>query len=79
MPLFFGGYDFILYLLAVVLMFGAQMKVQSAYSRFSRMPANTRFTGRDVAQLILSRQGMHDVCVEAVAGLLSVHYDPRSK
>lgn len=79
MPLFFGGYDFILYLLAVVLMFGAQIKVQSAYSRYSRMPANTRYTGRDVAQLILSRQGIHDVSVEAVAGQLSDHYDPRTK
>ena len=80
MPIFFGGgYDIILYLLAFVIMMSAQASVQRAYTRFSRMKANTRYTGADVANLILKRQGIFDVDVEPSRGQLSDHYDPRSK
>ncbi len=80
MPVFYGGgYEFILYLLAIVIMISAQAKVQRAYTRFSRMKANTRYTGADVANLILKRQGIFDVDVEPSRGQLSDHYDPRSK
>lgn len=79
MPFFAGGSDFILYILALVIMMAAQAKVKNAYARFSRMRANTSYTGSDVAQIILRRQGISDVNVEAGRGTLSDHYDPRSK
>ncbi len=79
MPIFFGGFDFVIYLVAAGLMLMAQMKVQSAYSRYSKMPSQSHLNGSQVAQLILSRSGIHDVDVEAVSGVLSDHYDPRTK
>lgn len=79
MPFFFGGYDIILYILAAVIMMAAQSKVQNAYRRFSKMRANTSYTGYDVANLILRRQGINDVEVEPGKGTLSDHYDPKAK
>lgn len=79
MPFFFGGYDIILYILAAVIMMAAQSKVQNAYRRFSKMRANTSYTGADVANLILRRQGISDVEVEPGKGTLSDHYDPKAK
>lgn len=79
MPFFFGGYDIILYILAAVIMMAAQSKVQNAYRRFSKMRANTSYTGSDVANLILRRQGIGDVEVEPGKGTLSDHYDPKAK
>lgn len=79
MPFFYGGYDFIIYLIAAGLMIAAQAKVKNAYSRFSRMRANTSLTGRDVANLIMQCQGISDVTIERAKGMLSDHYDPRAK
>ena len=79
MPFFFGGYDIIIYILAAVIMMAAQAKVQNAYRRFSKMRADTNYTGSDVARLILQRQGITDVDVEPGKGTLSDHYDPKAK
>lgn len=79
MPFFFGGYDIIIYILAAVIMMAAQAKVQNAYRRFSKMRADTSYTGSDVARLILQRQGITDVDVEPGKGTLSDHYDPKAK
>ncbi len=79
MPFFFGGYDIILYILAAVIMMSAQAKVQNAYRTYSKMSANTSYTGSDVANLILRRQGISDVVVEPGKGTLSDHYDPKAK
>lgn len=76
---FFGGYDFILYMAAAVIMMAAQAKVKGAYNRFSKMRANTSYTGYDVAKLIMQRQGINDVQVEKAQGMLSDHYDPKAK
>lgn len=76
---FFGGYDFILYLVAALIMMAAQGKVKSTYNRFSKMRASTSYTGYDVAKLIMQRQGINDVQVEKAKGMLSDHYDPKAK
>ncbi len=78
---YFGGYG--LYLLfslpALILGFWAQMKVQSAFNRFSRVRTFTGVTGAEVARRILDSNGLQDVKVEQVSGFLSDHYDPRTK
>lgn len=76
---FSGGYDFILYALAAGVMIAAQAKVKNAYNRFSKMRANTSYTGYDVAKLIMQRQGINDVEVQQAQGMLSDHYDPKAK
>jgi Zn-dependent membrane protease YugP len=63
----------------VILAFYAQMKVQSTYQKFSEVRAANGRTGRDIAELILRQNGIHDVDVEVGEGWLSDHYDPIHK
>ncbi len=71
--------DLILYFAAIAIALWAQTSVKNVYNRFSKVAANTRLTGFDVAQLIMRRQGVSDVNVEMTQSLLGDHYDPRSK
>jgi Zn-dependent membrane protease YugP len=57
----------------------AQSKVQSTYRRYSQVQSASGMTGRDVAKLIMNRNGITDVAIEEVGGVLSDHYDPRKK
>lgn len=79
MPFF--GFDptFVLVLPALILAFWAQWKVQNTYRKFSRVRAANGRTGREMALAIMARNGVTDVAVEEVGGMLSDHYDPRVK
>jgi len=70
---------FIYMLPAIILMTLVQMYVRSAYSRWSRVPAKSRFTGAEAAQRLIQSAGLYDVRIEGVQGELTDHYDPRSK
>lgn len=59
--------------------FIAQMKVKSAYKKYSQVPASSGMTGREVARKILDDNGLFNVSVEETRGKLTDHYDPRSK
>lgn len=71
--------DLILYIAAILIAIWAQTNVKNVYTRFSKVAANTRLTGYEVAQLIMRRQGVTNVSVEMTQSLLGDHYDPRSK
>lgn len=64
-------------LLIVPLM--AQMKVKSAYRKYSKQPTSSQMSGVQVARKILDDNGLYDVTIEEVQGKLTDHYDPRSK
>ena len=70
---------YLLLIPAMLFAFWAQWKVQSTYSRFSRVQATNGRTGREMAIAIMSRNGVSDVAVEEVGGMLSDHYDPRAR
>ena len=78
--MFFPFFDptFILLLPAMAFAMWAQWKVQSTFAQYSRVRALNGLTGRDMARQIMMRNGVTDVQVEAVGGVLSDHYDPRS-
>lgn len=57
----------------------AQMRVKSAYSKWSNVGASSRMSGAQAAQRMMDHAGVRDVKIEAVQGFLSDHYDPRSK
>ena len=72
--------NYLIYMLpAFILMMLVQMYVRSAYSRWSRVPARSRFTGAEAAQRLIQSAGLYDVRIEGVQGELTDHYDPRSK
>ncbi len=64
---------------ALIFAFWAQWKVQHTYKKFSQVRAANGRTGREMALAIMSRNGVSDVAVEQVGGVLSDHYDPRVK
>ncbi len=79
---YFYGFD-IYYLVLVIPAFifslYAQYKVKSTFNQFSKVSNSRGMTGADIARTILDRSGLYDVRVEAVAGELSDHYDPKTK
>lgn len=69
----------ILVLPALAFAIWAQFKVRGTFEKYSRVRAANGLTGRQMANEIMSRNGVSDVNIEPVAGTLSDHYDPRSK
>ncbi len=57
----------------------AQFKLSAAYSRYSRVGAESGASGAEAAREILDRAGLSDVPVEEVDGHLTDHYDPRKR
>ncbi len=76
---FFDPLYFIISLPALALGLWAQMKVKSAFNKYSRVSAGRGATGAQVARRILDSNGLGHVNVEESRGFLSDHYDPRSR
>ncbi len=76
---FFYDPTFLLLIPAVIFAMWAQWKVQNTYREFSQIRAANGLTGRQMAKSIMERNGIHDVAIEEVGGVLSDHYDPRAK
>lgn len=77
----FGGYGlYILFSLpALLLGFWAQMKVKSAFNKYSKIRSYIGLTGAEVARRMLNSNGLQNVAVEETRGMLSDHYDPKAK
>lgn len=56
-----------------------QWQLQSRFNRYSRILLRSGMTGADVARKMLADNGIYDVEVVATNGMLTDHYDPRSK
>ncbi len=74
--MFFDPY-LLLVLPALIFAMWAQWKVQHTYAQYQKVPAANGLTGRQMAETILRQNGLADVAVEEVQGVLSDHYDPR--
>ena len=64
---------------ALILGFWAQMKVRSAFQKYSKVRAWSGMTGAEAARRILDSNGLTNVRIEQTQGMLSDHYDPRGK
>lgn len=72
--------QYILFMLpALLLGLWAQIKLSSAYNKFSRIGLASGLTGAEAAREILDRAGLQNVAVEMVAGHLTDHYDPSTR
>ena len=76
---FFDPRYMIFMLPAFFLMMAVQWYVNSAYQKWSRVPARSRMSGAQAAQRLIERGGLYDVRVEGVQGNLTDNYDPRTK
>ncbi|MBC5582212.1 zinc metallopeptidase [Anaerofilum sp. BX8] len=80
--MYFYGIDvyyIVLVVPALIFAMWAQIRVSSAFSRYSQMRTEGGLTGADAARLILDRNGLTNVAVELTEGRLSDHYDPRAE
>ena len=71
-------YYFIYMLPALILSVVAQLYVNSAYSKWSKVRNYHNLTGTDTAEQLISRLGMNDIRLKRTRGTLSDHYDPRN-
>lgn len=71
---------YIIYFIAMLLLpLYAQMKVKSAYKKYSKVAAERGMTGAQVARMILDHHGLYDVSVVPSKGVLTDHYNPATK
>ena len=78
LPFYFDPTMMIL-LPAILLATYAQIRVQSTFARYSKIGAYSGLTGAQVARSLLDANQLYDVPVEMTSGMLSDHYDPRTK
>jgi Zn-dependent membrane protease YugP len=64
---------------AFILMLITQWYVNSAYSKWGKVPARARMTGAQAADRLIRAGGLYGVRVEQIPGNLTDHYDPRDK
>jgi Zn-dependent membrane protease YugP len=57
----------------------AQIKLHSAYGKYSQIAVESGMTGAEVARRILDHAGLNSMPVEEVPGHLSDHYDPTKR
>jgi Zn-dependent membrane protease YugP len=74
--MYFSPLYFIFALPALILGLWAQLKVQSAFKKYSKVRSMVGFTGAEVARRMLDQNGLQNVQIEMVNGFLSDHYDP---
>ena len=57
----------------------AQSRIKINLAKYTQVPTLNGITGAEVARKLLDAQGLKDVTVESTPGVLSDHYDPRTK
>lgn len=56
-----------------------QYRLKSKFSEYSKVPTSSGMSGKQVAEKMLSDNGIYDVKVISVDGFLSDHYNPLNK
>ncbi len=72
-------YVLLVMLPSLVIGLWAQMKLMSAFGKYSQVPIDSGMTGAEAARHILDHAGLTDMPVEEVPGELSDHYDPTKR
>jgi Zn-dependent membrane protease YugP len=57
----------------------ATIKVKTTFSKYSQIASATHLTGAEAARRLLDQQGLQNVTIEQIGGMLSDHYDPSSR
>lgn len=74
---FFDQYYWLLVVPALLITVWAQLKVKSAFHKYSQMGVRSGLTGEEASREIQRQNGL-SVPVEQVAGSMTDHYDPRT-
>lgn len=77
--MFFDPMYLIFMLPGFILALWAQSKVKGNFEKYSKVPNMAGMSGAQAARRILDDEGLQNVPVEPTKGVLSDHYDPRSR
>ncbi len=78
--MFFFNPTYLLYMIPAFILMGlTSWYVKAAYQKWSQVPAQSRLTGNQAAQRLISTGSLYGVQIQGVAGNLTDHYDPRNK
>ncbi|MBO4934696.1 MAG: zinc metallopeptidase [Clostridia bacterium] len=76
---YIDSWYFILVVPALIFMLITQIVVKSAISKYGQVRTARGITGREMAEMILSANGILDVRIERLQSSDGDHYDPKSK
>ena len=71
--------EIILIGLIVLLPIIAQSAITSSYNKYSKVPNSRNLSGKEVARMILDRNGLNNVTIGQISGNLTDHYNPSKK
>ncbi len=71
--------EFLLLIGVMVASFVVQMRFKSKFNKYSQIPTTSGLTGKEIAEKMLSDNGIYDVQVLSSNGMLSDHYNPTNK
>lgn len=76
MDYFFWTYGILF--ICIIISVGAQIKISTSYSKYSKIASSKGYTGYTAAREILDRNGLAFVNIEMVQGKLRDHFDPKA-
>ena len=77
-PMYFDP-TYLILIPAILIGMWAQMKVKSAYNKYSRVYSRNGYTGEQIARMMLNEAGLFDIPIEIIHRELGDHYDPSSR
>ena len=78
---FFYGFDwtYLVFIVpCIIITLICQVKVQSTFSKYSKMRNSRNITGAQAAEYVLRQNGVTGVRIEHVSGSMTDHFDPRT-
>ena len=76
--LFWGDTTILVLIPAMIFAFWAQMRVNSTFKKYAKIPSRRGLTGAEAARRVLDANGLRHVTVERVHGHLTDHFDPKA-
>ncbi|HMV28286.1 MAG TPA: zinc metallopeptidase [Anaerolineales bacterium] len=78
--MFFLSPTYLMYMIpAFILMALTSWYVKSAYAKWSRVAAGSRFSGYEATRRLIASSGLQGVKIQGTPGEMTDHYDPRDK
>lgn len=71
--------EWMLLIVIAIIGFIVQARLQSVFTKYSRVPMENALTGKEVAEKMLRDNGIYDVQVISTRGHLTDHYNPANK
>lgn len=76
--LFWGDTTILVLIPAMIFAFWAQIRVNSTFKKYSRVPSRRGLTGAEAARRVLDANGLRHITIERVHGHLTDHFDPKA-